>query len=155
LPDVRIDEGAGMLTPPKFVPTRAQRKEIERENRRWPEQLQSIPKDEWPADPFEVAPRFAMHRSRRFLVQCFRDNGFVRLTVNRTDWDERAKAFRDGISWDDLQRLKAEAGYADAWAVEIYPPELEIVNVAPMRHLWLLPEAPAFCWLRGREARAA
>jgi hypothetical protein len=32
------------------------------------------------------------------------------------------------------------------WAVEIYPADGDVVAVANMRHLWLLPEAPAFAW---------
>jgi hypothetical protein len=138
------------MPPLKFKPTRAQVREMERENRRWPEQLQAVPKAQWPFDPFEHAERVAMYRSRRFLVQIFSESGFIRLTISRTEWDPSANAFRDGIRWEDLQRLKAEAGYPDAWAVEVFPPEIEIINVAPMRHLWILAEAPAFGWHRDR-----
>jgi len=154
MPDVRIDEGAGLLrAPPPLKPTRAMLREMERENRRWPEQLKIVPRGDWPADPWgdpDKAQRIGMLRSRRSLVQIFNENGFIRLSVSRTEWDERTGRFRDGISWDDLQRLKAEAGFGDAWAVEIYPPEIEIINVAPMRHLWILAEAPAFGWHRDR-----
>lgn len=33
-------------------------------------------------------------------------------------------------------------------AVEIYPAERDIVNVANMRHLWVLPERLPFGWRR-------
>lgn len=45
-------------------------------------------------------------------------------------------------------RLKAECGRGDKWAVELYPPDEAVVNVANIRHLWLLPEPPAFGWNR-------
>lgn len=50
---------------------------------------------------------------------------------------------RDGISWDDLQRIKNEIVGADRLAVEVYPPEAELVNEVNMRHLWVLPEGMA------------
>ena len=60
----------------------------------------------------------------------------VRLSINRTTlgangrWDEN-------ITWDDLQRLKREAGYGDKDAVEVFPADVDVVNVANMRHLWV------------------
>jgi hypothetical protein len=36
----------------------------------------------------------------------------------------------------------------------VYPPVDEIVNVANMRHLWLLDEAPPYAW-RGEQCRDA
>lgn len=44
----------------------------------------------------------------------------------------------DGVSWDALQWVKGAVGYADCEAVELYPPDDRIVNVANMRHLWVL-----------------
>jgi hypothetical protein len=58
----------------------------------------------------------------------------------------RRQRFVDGIAWEDLQRLKAEIGKGDYCAVEIYPRDRDLVNVANMRHLWLLPEVPGYCW---------
>jgi hypothetical protein len=54
----------------------------------------------------------------------------------------------DGITWDELQHLKMLAGYGDRVAVEIYPPDSEVVNIANIRHLWLLNEVPTFMWQR-------
>jgi hypothetical protein len=33
--------------------------------------------------------------------------------------------------------------------VEVYPPDEAVVNVANIRHLWLLAEAPAYAWNNG------
>lgn len=50
-----------------------------------------------------------------------------------------------------LQHLRTEAGYADRCAVEIYPPDQDIVNVANMRHLWIV-EMPDFAWKKDKVA---
>jgi hypothetical protein len=84
-------------------------------------------------------------RSRHFLLQIFRTPyGSLRLTINRVE--RSGYSWEEGISWDDLQRLKGECGRGDVWAVECYPPEDRVVCVANMRHLWLLPEAPPYGW---------
>ncbi len=87
----------------------------------------------------------AVWRSREFLVQLFADNGHVRMTVNRTH-KPNGKDWAEGITWDELQRLKTEVGYGDRWAVEVYPPDEEVINDANMRHLWLLKETPDYGW---------
>ena len=84
--------------------------------------------------------------SRDFLVQVHRDrSGYTRLSICRTT-PGTDRTFKDGISWDDLQRLKNEAGFADKWAVECFPPTDDLVNVANMRHLWILVGEPGFGW---------
>jgi hypothetical protein len=137
-------------------PTAAQLRQLRKDSSRYPKQLVPIPRENWPVVPFiEKAERVRVMRSRQFLVQLFRDGGAFRMSVNRTEWDERRGSWREDITWDDLQRLKAEAGFADRWMVEMFPPEAAVVNVANMRHLWLLDEEPAFGWNRATEAAAA
>lgn len=43
------------------------------------------------------------------------------------------------LSWDELQEVKREAGFGDATAIEVYPPDDEIVDEVRMRHLWVMP----------------
>lgn len=76
-------------------------------------------------------------------------DGAQRVSVNRTLIEEETGRWVDGITWDELQEIKAQIGRQDAWAVEIHPPTDEVVDVANMRHLWLLDEAPAYGWRRG------
>ena len=45
-----------------------------------------------------------------------------------------------------LQEIKNTIGYKDKFAVEVYPAENDIVNVANMRHLWVLPKPLGFEW---------
>jgi hypothetical protein len=142
-------------------PTAAQLRQLKRNNARFPMHLVAIPRDQWPdmsKSPYQsVSIPLAAYRSRAFMVGVWREpNNCMRLSINRTEWDERKQRFRDDISWDDLQRLKAEAGYADMCAVEVYPPDQHIVNVANMRHLFLVANPPPFMWVRdAEEAKAA
>lgn len=112
------------------------RKAIEAENRTFPKKLarQEIPKDQMlPKGLLEV------WRSRDYLLQVYAVRpGMVRLSVNRTvhtgyDW-------RDNIPWEDLQRLKAECGRGHLDAVEVYPREVDVVDVAAMRHLFVFED---------------
>lgn len=43
------------------------------------------------------------------------------------------------LSWEELQEGKRDLGFGDCLAVEIYPPDAEVVNEANIRHLWVLP----------------
>ncbi len=132
-----------------IITTRAQRRALERENERRPVALAPVPHDEWPPE-FAASPRapLAVWRSRDFLVQRFSAPApaLCHLSILRTSL--QGGRWTDGITWDDLQRLKAEAGFGAAWAVELFPADAEVVNVANIRHLWLLPAAPAFAWTR-------
>lgn len=124
--------------------TRRQLQALERENARWPETLREIPRDEWPRQPANV---LAIWRSRRFLVQVYDEGGgLVRLSICRTTVDAGAGRWHDGIGWDDLQRLKSECGFGHRDAVELYPADRDVVDVANMRHLWLPPVPVWFAW---------
>jgi hypothetical protein len=127
-------------------PSRQQRRMLQTENKQWPLALKLWPREQWPSfTPLENPP-IEVWRSRGFMVQVFAaKHGAQRLSVNRTShnstsWDAQ-------ITWDELQRLKAECGRADQFAVEIFPAERSLINVANMRHLWLLPEPPPFAWI--------
>lgn len=127
--------------------TRKQRRALEAENRAWPVALRQVPREEWPLSslPPERRP-FEVWRSRDFLVQVFTApaEGVERLSVCRTVID--GQRWTDGIAWDDLQRLKSECGRGDRDAVEIFPRDRDVVNVANMRHLWVFPDEFPLTW---------
>ncbi len=131
---------------------RAMKRELDRENARWGPELRPVPQEHWPSSMNRVSELpIEVWRSRDFLVQVFRvtdsDLGLRRLSVTRAAFsDERAGSFGDGITWEDLERLKAECGFGDLWAVEVYPPSDKVVNVANMRHLWVLKRQLGFEW---------
>lgn len=129
---------------------RAMVQQLERDNRSWPEVLMPVPEASWPpARPGWLRP-IAVLRSRSFMCQVFEEPGAIRLSFNRTSVDETTWRWREDISWDELQELKRQAGYGDREAVEVYPPVGSEVNVANMRHLWVLPERLPFSWGPGR-----
>lgn len=125
---------------------RAAKKYLAQENAKWPAQLKDWPSEEWPSRGAPDVLRVL--RSRHFLVQEFRTQApaIVRLSVNRTALTSDG-GWEQDITWEELQRLKREAGYGEFDAVEVFPPDADVVNVANMRHLWILPAGSlAFAW---------
>lgn len=127
---------------------RADRRAAAREaSRGYPAHLVPVPRSEWPAWPFDAEPPAEVWRSSRFLVQVYNLEGaggaLCRLSIMRVDR-------QDGITWDELQELKRQAGRGSAPAVEYFPPDRELVNRANMRHLVVLAAAPAWSWRPAR-----
>ncbi|MBW3092666.1 hypothetical protein KIH79_06835 [Bifidobacterium sp. 82T10] len=91
-------------------------------------------------------------QSRDYLAALYHDrNGHTRLSVNRIQRDKRTNEWKDGITWDELQRIKQET-LGNVWAVEIYPPEPDLVNIHNIRHLWILPQPPTYAWHNKEQA---
>jgi hypothetical protein len=42
-----------------------------------------------------------------------------------------------------IQRLKSRI---EILAIELFPPDRYVVNVANLRHIWIVPNPPAFMW---------
>lgn len=123
---------------------------INAENQKWPAHLKHVPRSDWPPQRLDARqPIMALLRSRGFLCQVYAepDHPMVsaRLSIHRTALADDG-GWVDGITWDDLQRLKAEAGYGDYDAVEVYPADRDVVNVARLRHLWCLRDPLPFKW---------
>ena len=77
-------------------------------------------------------------RSRKFVAVVYEINKNIeRISINRTDFNQNHTRWKDGISWDDIQKLKAECGRGHLEAVEVYPADKDIVNVANIRHIWV------------------
>lgn len=124
------------------------RRELAIANAKQPPVLKQVPREEW-AYKSDDPKRIEVWRSNKFLAQVFAEEGNVlRVSVCRTELSPQGNRWSDGIAWEELQQVKREIGRGDKWAVEIYPADIDTVNVANMRHLWLLSEAPAFAWRR-------
>jgi hypothetical protein len=71
----------------------------------------------------------------------------ARVTESRTPigWVRHLKVKRkderDGIGWDVLQVIKNELLRPDAFAVEFYPPVIDVVDESNIRHLWAVPSS--------------
>lgn len=74
-----------------------------------------------------------------------RDNSANRLSISRNELDNTGQ-WRADISWEEIQALKAQCGFGDRHAVEIYPSDEDVVNVANMRHIWVLDNPMPFAW---------
>lgn len=129
-----------------MITTRAQRRQLARDNSKQSAVLQEVRRSEWPNN--QECTLLRVFRSRDFLVQEFAEEStaVVRLSICRTSitgnrWD-------DGISWEDLQSLKSQCGYGDYDAIEIFPADRDVVNVANMRHLWVMKEKIQCAWRR-------
>lgn len=131
--------------------TRAQRRELERQNAKLPRELQLVPRNEWPLG-YQDSKIARVWRSRDFLVQEYMEAApvLVRLSVLRTTMDEKTCRWVDGITWDELQSIKAECGYGNHDAIELYPQDSDVVNVANLRHLWVMREIQMFGWRNSR-----
>lgn len=68
--------------------------------------------------------------------------GITRTTAkNIRQFNDRR--YRPAITWDQLQQIK-DMLWPQRIAIEFFPPKKEIVNVAPMRWLWVLPTGFGF-----------
>jgi hypothetical protein len=114
-----------------------------------PRDLTIIPPEEWPPDRGRAPRPIQCWQSRKYLVQKF-DAGedsaaMFRLSICRVTlqtggrWDE-------GLTWQELQDIKREIGFGDWYAIEIYPRDIDVIDVANMRHLWILASPLAIGW---------
>jgi hypothetical protein len=126
------------------VITREMRRQLERDNAKQPARLTQVPIGDFPRNDSTL---FAAYRSRNFLVQLFNECGVVRVSVNRTSVNS-AGGWIDGIAWDELMEIKRQLGMGDKYAIEVLPQDKEIVNVANMRHFFVLPEPLQYGWFR-------
>lgn len=105
--------------------TKGQIRKAARESATFPDHLipQSIPPGLAASNPHQSGSLpLQAWRSRRFLVVLWIElNGARRLSVMRTEFGKDGQQL-DGITWDELQRLKGEAGFDDVCAVEIRRP---------------------------------
>lgn len=118
------------------------------EQAKQPRALMPVPRDLWPVslsggsqEPIEV------WRSCHFLVVIYFERGkHLRMSVNRCQL-KASGGWADEITWDKLQEIKREIGRGEQWAVECFPADIDLVNVANIRHLWLLDEPPEYGWI--------
>lgn len=104
-----------------------------------------VPKDRCPDIALMKQPPINAYWNNRFLVQVYKEPGGIRLSVIRREL-QRNGDYVDGISWDELQDIKRALGYGDHYAIEIYPRDRDLVNVANMRHLWVMNQPLAIGW---------
>jgi hypothetical protein len=115
------------------------------------DELREWPKDQWwdtshsnlPADKEALR----VWKSKTLMVQMFIDKGIKRLSINRAE--AKDAQWKDGkFTWDDLMEIKRACGFGETYALEVFPRDRDVVNVANIRHLWLFDEPLAIGWIR-------
>jgi hypothetical protein len=129
------------------------RRALAESNRHYGPGFSQVHPSEWPVIKDETSTMLAVWRSRCFLVQVKLENGVTRLSINRTELDSTGN-WRDGITWDELQEIKNSIGFGNCHAVEIYPAACDLVNVANIRHLWILEQPLPFIWRNATKSHA-
>ena len=106
-------------------------------------EMREVPREKWPVMPGLESEPLNVWLSNDFLAVLYRQrvDGNLRLCVNKTR--RNGRDWRDGITWDELQRIKNETLGEEVWCIENYPAQSELVNVSNMRHLYVLEEPPA------------
>lgn len=111
-------------------------------------QLQQVPETEWPQHCFDPS-RIEVWKNNRYLAQVFSEpGGILRVSVNTIIAGKDGR-WVDGITWEQLMEIKRQVGRGEEYAVEVLPRDTDIVNVANMRHLWILPQ-PVCGWQRSQ-----
>ncbi len=125
---------------------RSAQRYLKQANALLPDVMTKVPEEQWrhiPANPMPLET----WRSCQFVAQVYAEpNGIERISVNRSEIDEARRCWAEGITWEDLMIIKHELGRGDKCAVEVLPPSNDVVNVASLRHIWVLPEVPAYVW---------
>jgi len=125
---------------------RNRHKILDQVNKQYTDQFVIIPPEDWPPQlPNEKSIRLRVYRNNKFLVQIFNDNNRARISINRTIIKSNGH-WADDITWDELQMIKSQIGFGDVMAVEIYPKDKDVVNVANMRHLWIIDDKTELGW---------
>ena len=118
-----------------FKLPRKQRQIMKRQAESRSTQFRPAPRSEWPIQ--DNPDRKKVWVNNQYLVQEFKEGRNTRLSINRTQLQPDGH-WKQEISWDDIQSIKNQLGYGNRYAIEIYPREQDVVNVANMRHLWVL-----------------
>lgn len=71
--------------------------------------------------------------NRTYSVQLIARNGLEVLMIRRHDGAAH-------FPWQDLQKIKDQLVGEDREAVQVFPRKGEIVDMANMAHLWLVPD---------------
>lgn len=124
-------------------PNRNARRKLASDNKKWSVEFVEIPENEWPIVTLGVMQPFKVMRNDRYLVLMYPSEGIadIRLSICRTTMNSEG-LWDDKITWDELQQIKSDIGHGNSLAVEVYPPDYDVVNVANMRHLWLITLEP-------------
>ena len=125
---------------------RAQRRALEKAKRflinSYPEELTRVAEDD-PNMPYtsHAQDLDSVWRNKKFTVMVWNVPAGKKLSISRNTWDSHTRRYTDGITWDEIMEIKRGVGFGDKNAIEFYPPDDEVINIANVRHIWILPES--------------
>lgn len=105
--------------------------------------MTKLDRKDWPAIFSIESEALDVWLSKDYLAILYqqRIDGKKRLTVNKTH--KNGKRYRDGITWDELFRIKNECLGPDVWCIENYPSQDKLIDLENQRHLFIMDEPPA------------
>jgi hypothetical protein len=126
-------------------------REYQKRGQQYPQKLTPVDMAAFPDFNYEIN-LVAAWVSRKYLVQVYQEGTeeyphMKRLSVCRVKRNQHG--WVEGLTWEELQEIKSEVGYGDWYAIEIYPRDSDVVNVANFRHLWLFDTPLPFGWRKG------
>lgn len=123
---------------------REQRRALEKVKRQliasYPDELTKVDEND-PNMPYTSHPQDldSIWRNKKFTVMLWNVPAGKKMTISRNEWDSKSRRYVDGITWDEIMEIKRGIGFGEQNAVEFYPPDSEVVNIANVRHIWILP----------------
>lgn len=132
---------------------RSQRRALERVKRQliasYPDELTRVDEND-PNMPYTSHPQDldCVWRNKKFTVMVWNLPAGKKLSISRNTWDSHTRRYTDGITWDEIMEIKRCCGFGERNAIEFYPPDSEVINIANVRHIWLLPNSltdPELC----------
>ena len=132
---------------------RQQRRALEKAKRvlinTYPEELTRVSEDD-PNLPYTSHPQDldSIWRNKKFTVMVWNVPAGKKMTISRNTWDSHACRYKDGITWDEIMEIKRGIGMGEENAVEFYPPDSEVINIANVRHIWILPKSATDAMLK-------
>lgn len=124
---------------------RQQRRALEKAKRMliatYPDELTRVAEND-PNMPYTSHPQDldSVWRSKKYTVMVWNVPAGTKLTISRNEWDSHTRRYKDEITWDEIMDIKRSVGMGERNAIEFYPPDSEVINIANVRHIWILPQ---------------
>ena len=125
---------------------REQRRALEKVKRQliasYPDTLEIVPEND-PDMPYSSHPQDIdkIYRSKKYTVIVWNVPAGKKLSIQRNEWDSHTNRYKDQITWDEIMEIKRQVGFGEQNAIEFYPPDSQVINIANVRHIWLLPQS--------------
>lgn len=123
---------------------RQQRRALERAKRQliasYPDELTRVDEND-PNMPYtsHAQDLDSVWRNKKFTVMVWNVPAGKKLSISRNTWDSHTNRYHDGITWDEIMEIKRGCGFGEQNAIEFFPPDSQVINIANVRHIWLLP----------------